>query len=339
MADSARVISIDVVRDVRAAVLAFAEEARAALVAAESDARRTQTWLELDRLPHWKAEIIRRRELLGRAKSELFRAQAMAEMGRRGFVDQKKAVEKAKRALEEAERKLEATRSWIRRFDREALDFRSSVQRLSDDLDLLVPRAVAELERMAERLEQYVAAAPPRAEGRAEGEPAPAGGPGAPGPGGPGRDVEAIRAAAGAMEPGAEGPTPEAAPIGAEAALALARLAGASGGAPPGDGETMLLSTGLGAGPAALVRVRASDSSGDSGWRALPASGDAPPRAVRATVGEVCAAWAGLAPALRLAPGTVLILGPGGGADAYDALGRRIADTIRPGDETAGSDA
>ena len=73
MGKRARVTSIDALRRFQPALTKFVEETRAALIAANSDAGRTLTWLKREQLGHWKREVRRRRDDVTRAKSEVMR--------------------------------------------------------------------------------------------------------------------------------------------------------------------------------------------------------------------------------------------------------------------------
>ena len=59
------------------------------------------------------------------------------------------------RHLQEARQRLEATRSWIRRLDRERTLYKAAVSPLAGALDHDLPHAVALLRKMSENLEAY----------------------------------------------------------------------------------------------------------------------------------------------------------------------------------------
>lgn len=164
MPSSARVTSIEALRKFRTALIRFEEEAGMALAQADTEALRTIDWLKGDRLAYWKAEKLRREEKLKSAKSELSRAQTMtSDMSPKSFIDQKKAVERAKRAVQEAADKQAATRRWIRQLGKEYMMYKGRVQPLATDVSARLPAARHTLEQMAQRLDEYTQIESPRA--------------------------------------------------------------------------------------------------------------------------------------------------------------------------------
>ena len=155
--DRADVRSIDVIDRFRATLVGFVDAGKAALLEAESDLDRTILWLDRDRVPHWNRQIRKRQELLTRAKSELYRKQmqSSAKGGRAGDSDERKNLQRAERRLEEARARLQATRSWMRRLERERTLYKAAISPLASALDHELPGAVALLRKMSENLEAY----------------------------------------------------------------------------------------------------------------------------------------------------------------------------------------
>jgi len=156
MAERARVHAIEAVSGFRPALVQFVEECRAALVSAEADAGRTASRIQSVQHPYWKKQIRVRTDELNRARSELVMKQAMNDPDEaRSTVEERKAVEKAKRRVAEAEEKVRACKHWVRVLNKEQSKFRSEVAALKRVLDMDMPRAIAELDRMALALEEY----------------------------------------------------------------------------------------------------------------------------------------------------------------------------------------
>ena len=155
--ERADVRSIEVIDAFRATLAGFVDAGRAALLEAESDLEKTILWLDRDRVGHWNRQIRKRQELLTRAKSELYRKQmqSSAKEGRAGDSDERKNLQRAERHLEEARRRLEATKSWIRRLDRERTLYKAAVSPLATALDHDLPHAIGLLRKMSENLEAY----------------------------------------------------------------------------------------------------------------------------------------------------------------------------------------
>ena len=75
------VSSIDVLRDVRAALVLFGDDSKNALGQTEMEIRRCVQWLTQDQRLHWQTEIKKRKEKLSEARAELSRKQ----MGKSGL--------------------------------------------------------------------------------------------------------------------------------------------------------------------------------------------------------------------------------------------------------------
>lgn len=171
VADKARVHAVESLRDLKPALVSFAEDVAVALTSAEADATRAAMRLRSERLPYWKKEVRVREEALTRAKTEMSMKKIMRDGEDRTSVDDRKAVDKAKARVEEARAKLETTMRWVRELDKEATRFSGQVQPLKSFVAAEMPRAIAELERLTGALEAYVAigAKPAPRAARAEG--------------------------------------------------------------------------------------------------------------------------------------------------------------------------
>jgi hypothetical protein len=160
---SAKVDSIDAIKNFKIALIKFAETGMIALAAAEGEATRVQLWLQLEQPAYWKAQLRKRQEELTRA-NEAYRAKAMFKdsTGRSPDASQElKAVQIAKRRIEEAEWKITAIKRNKLRLDKELQNFKGGVQRLSADVTTEIPRAAERLERIYAKLDSYVALAAP----------------------------------------------------------------------------------------------------------------------------------------------------------------------------------
>ncbi|MGH7130426.1 MAG: hypothetical protein ACREJO_00560 [Phycisphaerales bacterium] len=165
MGKQARVTNVDALRDLRGALIVFAQECANALADVDSDAQRTMHWLRSEAPLYWQRQVRERAELLTRAKSELYRRQ-MTAIGDLppGATDQKINLDVAKRRFEEAEEKLRSVKRWAMAIEREFILYKATVQPLADASGRDVPLAVARLDRMASSLEDYQQIAPPTVE-------------------------------------------------------------------------------------------------------------------------------------------------------------------------------
>jgi hypothetical protein len=163
--ESANVSSIDALRAFRAAMIKFAESVDSAVTDADADVRFTLTWLERDQSVFWKNQVRKRHEALERAKEalrhkELFKS---PHGGRPSVVEEQKVVARCKAALEQAEQKLLNVKRSIHRLHKQMTEFQGQIQRLASAAQSDVPAAVADLDRMVARLDEYVGLRTPTA--------------------------------------------------------------------------------------------------------------------------------------------------------------------------------
>ncbi len=155
MAETARVTSIDALRDLRAALCDFALESREALCATELEIRHTLDWLH-DQAKYWQRQVRLRGEELVRAKAELYRRKH-SDADRRGTTEPEIVYEKARRRLAEAETKLENTRRWAAALPQAIAEYEGPARQLGGMLEADLSRGLALLDRKVEALEAYVA--------------------------------------------------------------------------------------------------------------------------------------------------------------------------------------
>lgn len=159
---NARVFSIEVLRAQQANLLRFTAEVEAALVAMELQGRRPVEWVITDRGSYWPREVRRAQDAICEARVALERCELSSRADERRYCyDERKALEAAKRRLRYAEEQVHRTRLWRIRIQKAADQFQAQIARLRDYLDNELPRAVAELDRMAGALERYVQVSPP----------------------------------------------------------------------------------------------------------------------------------------------------------------------------------
>jgi hypothetical protein len=156
MSDSARVLSVDVLDQMRLALAAFGAESVQALDLADSEIRRIETWLE-QMMGHWQAEVRRGEEGVFLAKQELARRKMMESRDHHvDCTDQERALQKAKARLRHAEDKVEVTRNWFRQLAHELEEYEGPARNLRSILEGDLPRASTLLENKAAALEAYL---------------------------------------------------------------------------------------------------------------------------------------------------------------------------------------
>lgn len=162
MAEGARVDSLDVLKDFKAVLWKFQEAAIIALGDAESEVQRTLTWLETEQDSYWQGQVRKCQELVVRAKEAVRMKKVFKDStGRQqSAVDEEKALQLAVRRLAEAEQKLASTRRWARLLQKEIELYKGGVQRFATTVQSEIPAAAAHLEKLAAKLDAYVALRP-----------------------------------------------------------------------------------------------------------------------------------------------------------------------------------
>jgi len=159
---SSRVDDISQLQAMKVAVVKFMELGEQCIVDAEGDVKRTQQWLELEQGPYWVQQIRKRSELVSRCQEAVRQKQLYKDStgGHSSAVDELKALARARSALSEAEEKLVATKSHVRRLQKQAMDFRGGMQKLGTVLQLEVVNGIARLNQLSSILSEYAVDAP-----------------------------------------------------------------------------------------------------------------------------------------------------------------------------------
>lgn len=150
-------VQLDALRDVRVALVKFIETAGMSLADADSDISRTINWLELEQVPHWATQIRRREELLMRCKDavrqKLLYKDAVG--GRSSAVDEIKQLKKAEAMLVEAQEKFTASKQYVRRIQKQQMEYKGQVQKLGLSLTGNVASCVAKLQSLQNVVAEY----------------------------------------------------------------------------------------------------------------------------------------------------------------------------------------
>jgi hypothetical protein len=164
MSKSASVLSIDTLRDFKAQMVTFAEDARNSLSGVDMELRRMRDWLERDQLGYWVSQIKKRQEELMQARSDLHRRK-LSQSGSDTVsdADQKEALREATRRLHVAEEKVAAIKKLIPFLHHAIDEYHSHSQPLGDHLAGGFEKSLATLEKMANALDAYTALKAPTA--------------------------------------------------------------------------------------------------------------------------------------------------------------------------------
>jgi chromosome segregation ATPase len=153
MCAKVRVTNTQALVEFRPAIIRFKEDVERALTSPGSDAMRVLSWLQGDRLSHWKREIRVRSEAAVVAKSKL--TQQTTSQQPRPSVDARKEYERAKRRVQEAEEKLESTQRAINKLRKEIDYYRGAIQAMASVARADMPKAMGRLDGQIRAIEEY----------------------------------------------------------------------------------------------------------------------------------------------------------------------------------------
>jgi hypothetical protein len=165
MARSARLISIDAVREMAVAVHLFADEVIAAIDELDSNVHRAVEWIQYDRPDYWKREVRRAWERVGEARADLEKALTYRKVADHtpDCRQERLILEKAKFHAENAEQVHRSLPQWEHRIDHAVRELTGARSLVMDWLRGDLPKALAALEQMDAALEAYAAATQPAA--------------------------------------------------------------------------------------------------------------------------------------------------------------------------------
>lgn len=326
MNERAEVRSIDALKHAKAALLEFAKEAAASLAAADSDVQRTSQWLTHDRPGHWRREVRKREEVVLEWRKEISRKQMIAAPEPASTVEERKKMQRAQARVDVAKDKLVKTQKWGNAWEKEVQLFKTSTSLLSEFLARDIPDAVARIDRMMISLEEYFALVAPAAP---EVPPAPGDAQDAqatPADALPELDLRLDTALSSAeiytrlRDHIPDQPTRDAVAIRSVPELAGARLTLLESellplsrlslyGAIPSPHDKIVFSARASSIHAVFLARSADAPPGDSGWYLGPEERPDAHGGLRAvTIGEFIDTVPALAPLLRLAPGSLVVV-------------------------------
>jgi hypothetical protein len=159
MSDQVKISSIDALEAFRADLIQYISKARVALEDMEGDVRRTQTWLDTDRVQHWGGQIKHWMKMLQQAEQELYSANLTNPQASNAF--QKMSVLKAKRKLEEAEEKMRLVKHWRQTFENRATPLLRQLDPMFHLVGQQLPKGVFSLGESIKALQAYAEKSPP----------------------------------------------------------------------------------------------------------------------------------------------------------------------------------
>lgn len=158
MSEQVKVEDLEVFRLFRAALMKFAQAAGQAMSSADAEVTRAHTWLTIDQTTHWQGQFRRRQELVAAARQAVIQKKIYKDAAGKNYsaVEEEKALRRALAAVEEAQNKILAIRKALPKLENEAQLYRAGVAPLGGTVTGEIPKAVARLDRLAERLEAYI---------------------------------------------------------------------------------------------------------------------------------------------------------------------------------------
>lgn len=160
----ANIHTIEALKEAKAALAKFAEDAGALLANVDSDVARLGQWLTHERPTHWKIQVRKREELVQEARREISRKQLAAAPDPASTVLERKALARCIEKLTEAQRRQQNTRRWIGVWEKESLMARGSISQLAEFIRADIPKAIARIDRMMEQVEDYLSIAAPQSD-------------------------------------------------------------------------------------------------------------------------------------------------------------------------------
>jgi GTP1/Obg family GTP-binding protein len=153
MSEQARISSIDALEAFRGDLVRYVEAARIALDDMTGGARRTRTWLDVDRTQHWMGLHKKAVRLLRQAEQELYSANLTNPDGANPI--QKMAVTRAERKVAEIEEKLRVLKRWRQVFDNRSGPLLHQLEPMYAQTAQSLPKAIHLLGEYVKALQAY----------------------------------------------------------------------------------------------------------------------------------------------------------------------------------------
>ncbi|MCF7730527.1 MAG: hypothetical protein K9N23_02525 [Akkermansiaceae bacterium] len=167
MSNQARISSIDALEGFRADLIRYLDTARVALEDMTGEARRTRTWLDVDRTQYWTFQHKKTTKQLHQAEEELYSANLTNPQASNAI--QKMAVARIRRKLDEIEAKLHAIKRWRQVYDNRTGPLIHQLEPMFAQVGQHLPKAVHTLTEFIKLLQAYAEKVPPPATGKESG--------------------------------------------------------------------------------------------------------------------------------------------------------------------------
>jgi hypothetical protein len=153
---SANVTSICAVREFRAALVEFAEEAAATLAAMSAQIHRALDWVEHDQPPYWQQQIRLAFDEVAQTRMRLDTCLLRTIAGQRpSCIEEKQDLARARQRLEYCQSMVPKVKAWVVKFNHDADEYRGRIGSLTRAVEVDLPRMIAIIENTAAALERY----------------------------------------------------------------------------------------------------------------------------------------------------------------------------------------
>lgn len=143
----------------RAALLAFADRCQGVVDELNAEVRRLADWLEHDRPAYWKEQIRSAKRHTHEAEQALERCLVVRISGERPACrEERVALARAKQRLTEAHARAERARHWRGELRHEQVELRGRLGQIARLAEHNIPQAVATLDQVLQRLDEYTQA-------------------------------------------------------------------------------------------------------------------------------------------------------------------------------------
>lgn len=152
----ARVQDTNVISDVRAALVQFAERADSALGSLRTEARRTLRWLQDEQPQYWQSELRKSFDRVSSCRIAYETCRMRTVAGHRSAcIEEKVALQKAQRRLEYVQHQIDVTRRAGMNAADQTNEFLGKVGPLERWLEYEIPQMIAVLDQMVLSIEAY----------------------------------------------------------------------------------------------------------------------------------------------------------------------------------------
>ena len=167
-------VQADAIRDFRVALIKFIEIAGISLADGDGDVLRTLSWLEMEQVPYWSTQMRKREELVERCKDAVRQKTLYKDSAGRpqSAIEEQKQLKRAQAMLLEAQEKFAASKQYVRRIQKQQMEYKGQIQKLGLTLTGDLAACVAKLQNLQNIVSEYAKLdAPSEARSMAQAEP------------------------------------------------------------------------------------------------------------------------------------------------------------------------